>query len=78
MSLPTQLKQKEFVRVNKEIWVLKTYKAILADEYWAKWEKKNYKYLQPIQSWVSPDKPMQVATNLGYSGHERNLTVVLD
>ena len=77
-ELPQQLKQKEFSKTNGNLPTLDSYKGKLPDEYWQTWEKKSYDDLQPIKSWISPDKLIEVATNLGYSGEEPGLQLAVE
>ena len=77
-ELPQQCKQKEFIKTNGNLPTLDSYEGELPEGYWENWEKKSYNDLQPIKSWISPDKLMEVATNLGYIGEEPGLQLAVE
>ena len=60
--------QKPFNPTFLKLPQLDNYEGTFDDEYWAHWEKKTYKDLEPFNSWVCPEKLERIAKELGYNG----------
>ena len=76
--LPSPLPLKEFKQTYTNLPVLKSYSGSLSESYWGKWEKRTYASLNPVRSWICPERLLEVAAKEGLCLDHMRLQRVLE